>query len=100
MKTEVVIREPGFYCYRDEEHFFGWLKSIPGIEGMSGVSAGLSIVINDQHMDEDAWADFIGLLARYAVDMSNLEKVLSPKNEGWIRNPSRYGYSMIFGDGG
>jgi hypothetical protein len=97
MKSEIVIREPGFYCYRDEEHFFGWLKSIPGIERLSVVQSGLSIVIDDVHMDEDAWADLIGLLARYAIDMGDLRKIVSPRNERWIKNSHRYWYSMIFG---
>lgn len=96
MKNEFLIREPGFYCYQDEKHFFDWLESIPGVKGVIGNSRGLSIQLEITELDKDSWADLIGLLARYGVNMKGLSDFVTPENKSWLKNPDQYWYSMIF----
>lgn len=98
MNNQVLIHEPGFYCYQDEKHFFEWLESIPGVKSVAGNPQGLSVQIVNAELDQDGWADLIGLMARYDVNMKVLRDLVTPENVVWLKDPERYWYPMIFGD--
>ena len=96
MTSSLVIREPGFYCQRDEKSFFDWLMAIPGIKGAKGASMGLIIDISTSEMDRVAWSDLIGLFARYKVDMKCINQIEMGTHEKWLKESNHYWHKMIF----
>lgn len=99
MILKIVIREKTYYCYQDEKHFFGWLEGIPSVKSVTGEPAGLAIAIEMDEFDLDDFADLIGLLMRYGLDMRPLRACVTPQNEAWVRDRTAFWYSKIFEDG-
>jgi hypothetical protein len=100
MSKQITIRAYEFYCYQDEKHFFSWLKTIKGIEQVTGAEKqlGLTLTIKDTGLNADDWADLIGLLMRYSVDMSPLRELVTPEHEAWLRGPKAYWHQKLWGE--
>jgi hypothetical protein len=96
MSREVTIRESFYYCYQDEKHFFRWLESIPSVKRVVGGPKGLTIQFKAKGPDRDDWADLLGLLARYGIDMRPLRVLVTPEHESWLKDPRKYWHSMMW----
>lgn len=99
MKTiQIVIKEPvPFYSELDEDHFFGWLKSIPGVKSVNGTSKGLELTLNDP-IDKPSLYEIIALMTRYKLNQKCLRVLCSSNNEAWFKNKAMYWYQSIFED--
>ena len=95
MITEITIREGSYYCYQDEKYFYAWLEDIPAVKSVKGTPTGLAVAIEMDKFDIDCFADLIGLLRCYGLDMQPLRGCVTPQNEAWARER----YSKIFEDG-
>lgn len=99
MITEITIREGMYYCYQDEKYFYAWLEGIPAVKSVSGTPAGLTVAIELEEFDLDCFADLIGLLMRYGLDMRPLKACVTPQNEAWARDRTKFWFNKIFEDG-
>lgn len=97
MLKQVTIKEPSYYCYKDEENFYRWLEAINGVERAMGSPNGLTLHIKEVGLDRDDWADLIGLLMRYGVDMKSLRGLVSDVHEAWLKDPEKFWHHKMWG---
>ena len=99
-KKEIILvcKAVRFYCNKDEDAFFEWIKKIDCIDETSGAGRELylhiaSNIINDQGLD-----DLIGLFFRYKIDMKQLQSFLTDANKHWFYdNKKAFWYKKVFG---
>ena len=61
-ETVLLIEEPSpYYSQVDEDHFFGWLQSIPVIKKVKGTTDGLELAVL-RPVDKDSLRHLIALL--------------------------------------
>jgi hypothetical protein len=95
----LLLHEPSpYFCAHDEDHFFGWLQSVPAVEGVRGTPAGLEVKIAVP-IDDDDLRSLIGLHARYGLDASPLRALRTARNEKWFHDPRKYWFASVFGAG-
>ncbi|KWT89279.1 MULTISPECIES: hypothetical protein [unclassified Variovorax] len=94
MKT-ILIKEPQFYCYQDEKHFFDWLEGLKALKGMKRTPKGLALTV-DFPIDDDSLADLIALLTRYRLDRATLKVFLNESNQKWFETSRAYWYRAVF----
>jgi hypothetical protein len=68
----------------DEDAFFGWLQSIPGVVSVSGQGTELSIRLRSSRMSKVALREFIALYDRYKGNMTELAPFVTPANASWL----------------
>jgi len=96
MNSRFVIREPGYFCQRDEKNFFDWLLAIPGVKSAIGVTQGLAIDVAPCEIDQVGWSDLIGLFARYNVDIQCMRHLDMGTHGDWVRGSKHYWHDLIF----
>jgi len=96
-KSLLTIDGPGpFYSQNDEDHFFNWLQSIPGIERVRGVGQKLEITIHHP-MARDSLYDLIALLTRYSLDRRPLKPLCDEQPGNYFREPGKYWHAAVYG---
>lgn len=93
----MTVDGPTFYSSRDEDHFFSWLASIPGVTRIVGEGRSLHVTLRSSHPGEDALRDLIALHWRYRLSMRHLAAFRSPSNEHWFEVRGMYWYDAVFG---
>ena len=101
MRTELTslltIDGPrAFYSRSDEDHFFGWLQSIPEIEKVTGVGETLEITVR-RPMKKDSLHDLIALMTRYDLDRRSLKPLCDEQPGDSFRAPGTYWHSAVYG---
>ena len=94
MKT-ILIKEPQFYCYQDEKHFFDWLGGLEALKEVKRTSKGLALSI-EAPIDDASLADLIALLTRYRIDRRELKVFLNAENQDWFGRSRAYWYRSVF----
>jgi hypothetical protein len=93
----LLIHEGTFYSPLDEEAFFRWLASIPGVRRITGTAEGLQVTLRTATLSEPALRDLIALHWRYKLPMRDLREFKTEKNEAWFCNTAAYWFEAIFG---
>ncbi len=95
----LICRGVRFYCLKDEDAFFDWLKKIKCIEKLSAAGRELYLhICSDQIHDQDL-DDLIGLFYRYKIDMKQLQRFLTKDNKSWFfDNKKAFWHKKVFGD--
>jgi len=92
----LLIDGPTFYSRNDEDHFFGWLKSIPAIKKVTGEGRGLELMI-ERPIDKESLRDLIALMMRYRVDCRPLRTLCDEQKDEYFRDKRRDWHSAIYG---
>lgn len=102
MPREVIVREPPYFCNRDEESFCTWLESISAFESLGrGPKGGLiALKFKDAEFTVADWVDLLGLCARYSIDVRPLRDLVTPKHAKRLKNPKAYWYAQMWGPPG
>jgi hypothetical protein len=95
----LLIHEGTFYSQLDEDAFFRWLGSIPGIRKITGTPQGLQVSLRAASLSEPALRDLIALHWRYRLPMRDLREFKTAKNESWFFDPGAYWFEAVFGAG-
>jgi hypothetical protein len=85
-----------FYSRSDEDHFFGWLQSIPEIEKVTGVGERLEIVVR-RPMKKDSLHDLIALMTRYGLDRRPLKPLCDEQPGDYFRDREAHWHSAVYG---
>ncbi|MGA9530667.1 MAG: hypothetical protein WBQ73_02140 [Candidatus Babeliales bacterium] len=93
----LVCETVKFYCYKDEEAFFDWIKKIECISQFSGKGKTLYLHITTNPITDQDLDDLIGLFCRYNIDMKQLARFLTNKNKTWFYdNKKAFWYQKVF----
>lgn len=95
-KASITFQGPKYYCPRDEDHFFEWLKQIEGVIDVRGHATYLTVYLSVEHLSDSALRDVIGLFYRYNVPMAVLQSQLTSQNKHWFKNPDAFWYDHVF----
>jgi len=74
-----ILLPPGIWYYsaRDEDLFFAWLTSIPGVVNVVGTPGGLRVMLRSRRLSQAARREFRALCRRYGVpEVLNIESRL------------------------
>lgn len=93
----LVCKAVTFYCDKDEDAFFEWIKKIDCIEKISGAGNELYLHICADDIHEYDLRDLLGLFRRYNVDMKQLSRFLTDENKKWFKNPIMAWHKKVFG---
>ena len=86
-----------FYHASDERAFFEWLARIPCVKSYAGDGSNGLVVFLKRRPSKDDLRQLLALCQRYGVDMRQLAKFETSKNQGWFRDPQKYWYRAVFG---
>jgi hypothetical protein len=89
-----------FYCPKDEDAFFEWIKKIACISHTSaaGKELYLHIAVAAQEISDQDLDDLIGLFYRYKINMAQLAQFLTDDNKAWFfDNKKAFWYKKVFG---
>ena len=95
----LLIHEGTFYSQLDEDAFFRWLGSIPGIRKITGTPHGLQVSLRTASLSEPALRDLIALHWRYKLPMRDLREFKTAKNESWFFDIGAYWFDAVFAAG-
>lgn len=94
---QLSIPEPNrYHCDSDEDHFFGWLKSIPAIKAVVGTPTGLDLTV-DVPIDRLSFYELVGLMTRYQLDKKCLRQLCAGHQDVWFNDTKNYWYESVFG---
>ena len=83
MPKVLILNEPmPFYSTTDEDFFFRWLKSIPGVLEVRRAPEGLRITFDN--VSGDTLHELFGLTRRYGLDPAALLALRVSKNAKWF----------------
>jgi hypothetical protein len=86
-----------FYCKKDEDAFFEWIKKIDCIDRTSAMGRELYLHIVADEIGDQGLDDLIGLFYRYNVDMKQLARFLTDKNKEWFYdNTEAFWHKKVF----
>jgi len=94
---ELTIREGMYFSQKDEDSFYGWLKSIGCVADVRGDRDGLHISIRGVAITNVDLTELIGLFHRYGIDKKPLAQFANENNASWFRNEAKYWYRDVFG---
>jgi hypothetical protein len=86
-----------YWSRKDEDAFFLWLQSIPGVTRVKGVGTQLIVSLRSKRLSDRALRDLIGLHMRYGLPMRSLAQFETPQNRLWFRSKQMYWYRKVFG---
>ena len=87
-----------YWSHRDEDAFFAWLQSIPGVVKVQGRGRELFIRLKSKRLSAMALRDLLGLYKRYQGNMRELAQFENSSNAAWFKNPKAYWYKGVFGE--
>ena len=86
-----------FYCSKDEDAFFEWIKKINCIDHISAAGKELYLHIAAKNIHEYDLRDLIGLFFRYKIDMQQLARFLTNENKTWFYdNKKAFWHKKVF----
>jgi hypothetical protein len=85
-----TIKEPRYFSYLDEQHFYSWLQSIDGVIDVAGSSSGLMVRISDEGLSREGLYDLLAIFARYALDTGSIAQFVKPEDKSWFGDPLAY----------
>ena len=88
-----------YFSSGDEDAFFRWLESIPGVIRVRGVGRELLIELRSVRISAEALRELIALYRRYGGQLRDLAVFENAGNRGWFRDPNAYWYRGVFGRG-
>lgn len=95
----LICRAVSFYCRKDEDAFFEWIKKIDCIDEISGAGRELYLHICADEIHDYNLDDLIGLFNRYKVDMKQLARFLTDDNKKWFHDNKRaFWHKKVFGE--
>lgn len=87
-----------FYCPKDEDAFFEWIKKIDCIDKFSGAGRELYLYICCDDIHDQDLRDLIGLFFRYKINMKQLARFLTDDNKKWFyENKIAFWHKKVFG---
>jgi hypothetical protein len=87
-----------FYCRKDEDAFFEWIKKIECIEEISATGEELYLHICADDIHDYDLRDLLGLFYRYKVEMKQLGRFLTDDNKKWFyENKKAFWHKKVFG---
>jgi hypothetical protein len=93
----LLIDQPSpYYSQADEDHFFGWLQSIPAIKKVAGVEDGLEVIVR-RPIDKESLRDLIALMTRYDLDCRPLKLLCDEQQDEYFRDKGKYWHSAVYG---
>ena len=95
--NEIRCKQVLFYSQGDEESFFVWAKSIPGVDKVYGEIDEIVLSLTSSELSYESLRELIGLLYRYGVPMLQLAAFETEENTVWFRNKESYWYPHVFG---
>ena len=87
-----------YYSRRDEDAFFAWLQSIPGVRKVEGRGRELFIQLNSKRLSATSLRELLALYKRYHGNMRELAQFESSSNVDWFKNPQAHWYKGVFGE--
>lgn len=94
----LVCKSVMFYCRKDEDAFFEWIKKIECIDEISGAGDELYLHIAADEINDQDLDDLIGLFHRYHINMKQLARYLTDHNKYWFYdNKKAFWYEKVFG---
>ena len=94
----LVCKSVIFYCLKDEDAFFEWIKKIPSIVKFDGVHDELYLYIKSKKIPDNDLRDLLALFYRYKIDMKQLAMFLNEHNKDWFYGrPKGYWFNKVFG---
>jgi hypothetical protein len=95
----LVCKAVTFYCNKDEDAFFDWIKKIDCIDEISAAGDELYLHVCADEIHDYDLDDLIGLFYRYNIDMKQLKRFLTEDNKKWFfDNPKGYWHKRVFGE--
>lgn len=95
---QLIIKEGPYFSESDEDSFYGWLTSIPGVVSVVGTQDGLVVTLRSKRPSKLALYELVGLHARYGLPMNSLAQFKTPQNEAWFSAPDKYWHKAVFGE--
>ena len=86
-----------FVHQADERAFFEWLGRIPCVASYRGEGAMGLVVRLKRRPGHDDLRQLVALCWRYRVDMRQLAKFKTVKNQGWFCDPGGFWHEAVFG---
>jgi hypothetical protein len=96
MMTLVWKARMHYYSRRDEDVFFSWLQSIPGVLKVQGRGTELFIRLRSKRLSATALRELLALYMRYDGNMRELAQFETSSNAAWFKNPKAYWYKGVF----
>lgn len=94
----LLCKKVKFYCFKDEDAFFWWIKNMDCIKSFDAAGDELYLDLVDRNLENNDLSDLIGLLYRYKIDMKQLARFLTPENKSWFYdNKKAYWHKDVFG---
>lgn len=94
----LLVHQGTFYSAHDEDAFFRWLASIPGVRKVTGTPEGLQVSLKASTLSEPALRELIALHWRYRLPMQDLRRFKNEKNASWFCDPGAYWHGAVFGE--
>ena len=85
-----TLKEPRYFSYLDEFHFFSWLESIEGVIDVAGGEEGLVVTVSSNGLSRDALYDLIAILTRYSLSVESILQVVGQDDVAWFNDPTAY----------
>jgi hypothetical protein len=96
-ETLLVIEVPSiFYSRLDEDHFFGWLQSIPDVQQVRGIGNTLELVVR-RPMEKHGLGDLIAVMTRYNLDRRPLKPLCDEHPDDDFRRREKYWHAAVYG---
>jgi len=94
----LICKKVRFFCNKDEDAFFEWIKKIGCIERFEGAGNELYLYICADDIHDQDLDDLIGLFYRYKIDMKQLQRFLTKDNKSWFYdNKKAFWHRRVFG---
>ena len=93
----LICKAVKFYCRKDEDAFFEWIKKIDCIDQISGISKELYLHIAADDIHDHDLRDLLGLFYRYKINMQQLSRFLTDDNKKWFYdNKKAFWHKKVF----
>jgi len=96
-ETMLICTSVKYYCHKDEDAFFEWIKKIDCIDSFYGSGRDLYLELLGYDIPDENLQDIIALFYRYNVDMKQLKKCLTDSNKKWFfDNKKAFWHEKVF----
>ncbi len=97
--TEIILPSITYYSRSDENAFFAWLHSIPGVVRVVGEHTDLVVTLVPSPLSDLALRELLALFHRYRLPMELLAQFETPDNSNWFRSTSSFWHADVFATG-
>lgn len=89
-KDKFTLKEPRYFSYLDEVHFYDWLKSIEGVIDIVGGAEGLVVTVSENGLSRDGLYDLLAILTRYSLSIDPVSQIVGQSDVAWFNDPLAY----------